>query len=158
MLEITTLPGVSRVPRRSRALRRIARANTAGGGNSAKSVSRSAGSAWKISLLLDMEWCTRRTRWTGSGSSVGRTADSIDSRFVQRSVSSAFRIETGISATSGSSGSAPRGVRQVAKAAGTDVHDHVFNRDVEPRLDRLDVVQRRRPDRQLAVGRDRRVE
>jgi hypothetical protein len=105
-LEITRFPGVSRDPRRKRALSRIARAKTAGGGKSAKSVSRSAGSAWKISLLLAMESCTRRTRSMGSGSSVGRTADSIESRFVQRSVSSPVRIETGISATSESSGSA----------------------------------------------------
>ena len=92
---------------------RIARAKTAGGGNSAKSVSRSAGSAEKISLLLDIESCTRRTRRRGSGSSVGRTAESIDTRLVQRSVSSPVRTETGTRATSGSAGSAPRRSRKV---------------------------------------------
>ena len=38
----------------------MTRANTAGGGNSAKSVRRSAGMAWKMSLLLTMAAWTRR--------------------------------------------------------------------------------------------------
>ena len=66
-----------------------------------------------MSLLLAIASCTRSTRVSGSGSSVGRRVESMDTRLVQRSASSPVRIETGTSATSGSSGSASCSSSQV---------------------------------------------
>src|SRR5688572_14406334 len=89
----------------SRVAVRVARANTAGGGNWAKSVSVSAGTASNSSFAPAIASWTRATRWTGSGSSVGSDAKIDDTRFVHFSVSSPVRIDTGIMATSGLSGS-----------------------------------------------------
>ena len=54
----------------SRVASRIARANTAGGGNCAKSVSESAGMASNKSFAPTIDSCTSCTRFSGSGSSV----------------------------------------------------------------------------------------
>ena len=89
----------------SRIAVRMARANTAGGGNWAKSVSASAGTASNRPLASTMASCTRATRSNGSGSSVGSVAKMAETRLVHFSVSSPLRIETGTIATSGSSGS-----------------------------------------------------
>ena len=109
------MPGDSREPSPSRALSRIARAKTAGGGNSAKSVRVSAGMAWNSSLLLAIASWTSWMRFTGSGSFVGRTVESIETRLVQRWVSSPVRSETGTRATSGSSGTPPWRSSQVRR-------------------------------------------
>src|SRR5207244_556729 len=85
---------------------RMARAKTAGGGNSVKSVRVSAGSALNSSLALAIAWLTRRTRSTGSSSSVGRLAAMLETRFVHFSVSWPVRIDTGTMETRGSWGRA----------------------------------------------------
>ena len=90
----------------SRVAVRMARANTAGGGNWAKSVSASAGTASKSSLAPTIASWTWRTRCSGSGSSVGSEAKMLETRFVHFSVSSPVRIDTGTMAMSGWSGSA----------------------------------------------------
>ena len=90
----------------SRVAVRMARANTAGGGNWAKSVRASAGTASKSSLAPTMASWTRATRWSGSGSSVGSAAKMPETRFVHFSVSSPVRIDTGTMAMSGTSGRA----------------------------------------------------
>ncbi len=58
------------------------------------------------SFAFAIDSCTRSTRFTGSASSVGSDAKMADTRFVHFSVSSPVRIETGIIAPSGLSGSA----------------------------------------------------
>ena len=77
---------------RSRLYIRIARAAMAGGANWVKSVNASAGIAANWSFAFVMLCCTRRSRFTGSGSLVARSASSALTRFWY--VSSSFPVRT----------------------------------------------------------------
>ena len=66
---------------RSRLYMRMALAATAGGANCTKSCNASAGMAEKLPLAAFIDFWMRRSRSTGSASSVARLASRADTRF-----------------------------------------------------------------------------
>ena len=64
---------------------------------------------WVFALFIDC--CTRRSRFTGSGSLLARSASSIETRFWYMSSSSPVRTLTGTAAISGSFGRASFSMR-----------------------------------------------
>ena len=104
---MTTLTGgAMRSARRSRAARRIADVATTGDEYCWMSTSASAGTRSNCCLAASIASRHRATRSSGSGSFVGRSTVSPDTRFVHGSSSSPVRIDTGTIARSGASGSA----------------------------------------------------
>ena len=131
----------------------MARANTAGGGNWVKSVSDSAGTASNSCLASTMASWTWRTRSSGSGSSTGSEAKIADTRLVHRSASSPVRTETGIMATSGSSGSASCSSSHVRSPPAHTAITTSLTVAPERALDVLDGLERHRPEREAPVRR-----
>ena len=99
------------------------------------SVSRTAGSAlWRSLALRRYSW-VRCRRSRGSGSLVGIGTIIIEIRLPKAPRSSRLRTDTGIIATSGSSGSASRSSSQSRTAPAHSVDDDVVDRDAELVLD-----------------------
>ena len=90
----------------TRELRRIAAVDSTGDENCVMSTSAAAGTSSNCRLAACIASRQRATRINGSGSSVGSSATSADTRLVHGSSSLPVRIDTGTIARSGRSGRA----------------------------------------------------
>ena len=98
------------------------------------------------------------TRSLGSSVPQGRLTNMAENLLAPRRSASDGCTDTGTAATSGCGGQLVAPLEIAAQGAGADGQDHVVDRDVECRLQLLDLVERDGGERHLAVWSDGRVE